>query len=605
MLAAASWRVQIKRQADMLAAMHFVVFPFSSSWISLLSRLARGCLGIAWLFLMLLQVSHAQGARLDELPTGPLGQWVELLVEADAPLSLPEALALQRQGAFRATEAEVPKFGSGARPVWLHLAVLNTSDKPEPRRLLLEVSWLDRLELHHLQGEQVIGRWLAGDSDVSLQHPVPGLGFVFEPVFPPGQSDLYLRVATPDPLVLPLRLLTPAQVEVVQRQYNYGYGLLYGFLLALILYNAMLYLGLRDRGYLDYSLYLGSFALLNLCYTGHGYAWFWPQYPAFQQYVILVMMVFAGCLGLRFASGFLNLRQHAPRANLFVRGLMIAGLLAMSLSVLLQSQQTAVLIAFVFVLIFSVAMVWLGIITVQHGRVAGRYFLVAALSAMVGMATSALSVWVGLPYTQAGFHAAGWGVVIEGLLLTLALAYRMRQHQRARVEAEQLARLDSLTSLLNRRAFLECAGPLWSTALRNRRPLSVMMMDLDFFKKINDTYGHAMGDQVLVAASRVLAEACRNGDIAARWGGEEFIVALPETDATQALILAERLRGKIGALQLKKSGQPIKISASFGIVELGDHATLEALIDESDQWLYAAKKAGRNQVCGALLMQGG
>jgi hypothetical protein len=304
---------------------------------------------------------------------------------------------------------------------------------------------------------------------------------------------------------------------VEQRQYNYGYGLLYGFLLALILYNAMLYLGLRDRGYLDYSLYLGSFALLNLCYTGHGYAWFWPQYPAFQQYVILVMMVFAGCLGLRFASGFLNLRQHAPRANLFVRGLMVAGLLAISLSVLLQSQQTAVLIAFLFVLIFSVAMVWLGIITVQHGRVAGRYFLVAALSAMVGMATSALSVWVGLPYTQAGFHAAGWGVVIEGLLLTLALAYRMRQHQRARVEAEQLARLDSLTSLLNRRAFLECAGPLWSTALRNRRPLSVMMMDLDFFKKINDTYGHAMGDQVLVAASRVLAEACRNGDIAARW----------------------------------------------------------------------------------------
>ena len=149
-----------------------------------------------------------------------------------------------------------------------------------------------------------------------------------------------------------------------------------------------------------------------------------------------------------------------------------------------------------------------------------------------------------------------------------------------------------MTSLLNRRAFLECAGPLWSTALRNRRPLSVMMMDLDFFKKINDTYGHAMGDQVLVAASRVLAEACRNGDIAARWGGEEFIVALPETDATQALMLAERLRGQIGALQLKKSGQPIKISASFGIVELGDHATLEALIDESDQWLYAAKKRG-------------
>jgi len=129
----------------MLAVMHFVISPFPSSWIQALSRLARGCLGIALLVLALLQVSHAQGARLDELPSGPLGQWVELLVETEAPLSLPEVLALQRQGAFRAAEAEVPKFGSGARPVWLHLAVLNTSVLPEARHLLLEVSWLDRL----------------------------------------------------------------------------------------------------------------------------------------------------------------------------------------------------------------------------------------------------------------------------------------------------------------------------------------------------------------------------------------------------------------------------------------------------------------------------
>lgn len=441
-------------------------------------------------------------------------------------------------------------------------------------------------------------RWAAGDVDKVLQHPQAGLGYVFDPALPPGKNDFYLRVETPDPLVLPLRLLTQDQIEAVQRQYNYGYGLLYGFLLALIAYNAMLYVGLRERSYLDYSLYLGCFVFVNLSYTGHGYAWFWPESPVFQQYVIFSAMVLFGCLGLQFASGFLNVRQHAPRAHVLIRRSVQSALALIGLAVLLQSQVMAGYVAFGFVLLYSLMMVWLGVITVRRGRVAGRYFLVAALTTLLGTTTTALSVWRGLPYTQLGFYTAGWGVVIEGLLLALALAYRMRQSQRARIDAEQLASLDPLTGLLNRRAFREHAGPLWSTAQRNQRPLAVIMMDLDFFKAINDTYGHAMGDQVLVAASRILSEACRSGDLAARWGGEEFVVLLPETDAQQAMILAERLRLKMAAQIFDKAGEKIRISASFGVAEIGKHASLEALIDESDARLYVAKEAGRDQVCG-------
>lgn len=252
----------------------------------------------------------------------------------------------------------------------------------------------------------------------------------------------------------------------------------------------MLYIGLRNRGYLDYTLYLSSFVLTNVAYTGHGYAWLWPQFPAFQQYVIPVLMLLFGCLGLRFASGFLSLRRHAPRTHRLTHGLIAIAALCMTVAVASGQQQYAVLVAFVFLLTVSISMVWIGLITVHHGRDAGGYFLAAALAAMAGTTTTALAVWIGLPYSALTFHAAGWGVVIEGILFALALAHRLRKVQLARQQAEHLANIDPLTGLLNRRSFFARANPLWSIALRNRRPLSVMMVDIDFSSK--STTGTAM-----------------------------------------------------------------------------------------------------------------
>ena len=536
--------------------------------------------------------------KLDDLPGEPLGNWLQILVEDGAPLSLDQARQAVVQGKFRATGAEVPKFGIGARPIWLHLQVENTWRRAVDRRLQLETSWLDRIDVYQIHGNELISHWAAGDSATALQHPSPGLGYLFDLILPPGNNELLIRISTPDPLLVSMRLLDNRSAEALQNRYNYGYGLLYGFLLALIAYNAMLYIGLRARGYLDYTLYLGSFVLTNLAYTGHGYGWLWPQHPILQQYLIPVLMLVFGCLGLRFASGFLSLRRHAPRTHRLIHWLIAFAILCMTIAVAGGQQQYAVLIAFTFVLIVSTSMVWIGLITVHHGRDAGGYFLAAALAAMAGTTTTVLAVWIGLPYSALTFHAAGWGIVIEGILFALALAHRMRKVQLARQHAEHLANIDPLTGLLNRRSFFARANPLWSTALRNKRPLSVMMVDIDHFKQINDHYGHAVGDKVLQAVSERLAAACRSGDIAARWGGEEFVIVLPETHAGQAGQLAERLRADIAAMAIANDGQTFSLSASFGIAGLGDHEDLEQLIRESDHWLYQAKQGGRNRVAG-------
>lgn len=554
---------------------------------------------LLWLFLI--QPALAEAPLLGSLPADPLGRWMSFLVEKSEPLSLQDVRIINERNGFVSASSEVPKFGIGARPVWLHLPVNNAESLTARRRLQIDISWLDRIDVYQLREDKLVAQWRAGDADAGEQHPKAGLGYLFDLDLPPGRNDIYLRIETPDPLVVPLRLLDAEQAEALQSQYDHGYGLLYGCLLALIAYNAMLYVGLRERGYFDYTLYLACFVLLHLAYTGHAYAWLWPGQAAFQQYAIPLTMVAVGCLGLRFASGFLNLKQHAPKAHRLVYLTIPVGIIAVLAASALQRQQYAVLVAFLFILAFSVIMVWLGVTTIRHGKVAGRYFLAAALTSMLGTATTALAVWLGIPYTSITFHAAGWGIVFEGILLALALAHKMRQHQSARQQAEQLARIDPLTGLLNRRAFFEHALPIWSSARRQERPLSVMMVDIDHFKLINDTHGHAMGDRVLAAISRLLAGACRASDIAARWGGEEFILLLPETDAPQAGWLAERLRGEIEALGLDSQGLPFAISASFGIATLDKHESLERLIRESDEWLYRAKESGRNRVAGLQL----
>lgn len=189
--------------------------------------------------------------------------------------------------------------------------------------------------------------------------------------------------------------------------------------------------------------------------------------------------------------------------------------------------------------------------------------------------------------------------MIEATLLALAVAYLVREHDAARRRAERLARIDALTGLLNRRALVEQGSGLWNIARRTGGQLSLILLDLDHFKHINDAYGHAVGDKVLMETATMLRETCRKGDLAARWGGEEFILLLPGAGRPEARKLAERLREVFANRALSGDGATIKLRASFGIAALDEHASLSALIKEADDYLYQAKQEGRDRICGA------
>ncbi|GAA5316413.1 MAG: diguanylate cyclase [Candidatus Pelagadaptatus aseana] len=180
-------------------------------------------------------------------------------------------------------------------------------------------------------------------------------------------------------------------------------------------------------------------------------------------------------------------------------------------------------------------------------------------------------------------------------------ALRLKASQEKLMEAnqllEKLASYDSLTGAYNRRQFFNLAKAEFSKTVRSQQPLSIIMLDIDHFKSINDTYGHAAGDQALIDLTKTCKEICRTSDIISRFGGEEFVICCPSADLHGAASLAERLREGIAAMTLKaEAGKTFKFTASFGVSSRQPDDTLESQINRADKWLYKAKEGGRNKV---------
>lgn len=162
-------------------------------------------------------------------------------------------------------------------------------------------------------------------------------------------------------------------------------------------------------------------------------------------------------------------------------------------------------------------------------------------------------------------------------------------------ELTRLASTDPLTGLLNRRSFTELAEREMARAKRHDHPLTFLMMDIDHFKRVNDTHGHARGDEIL----RQFAEMCRaefrQHDLIGRWGGEEFVAALVETDARYARTVAERMRRRVAAAPMLDADQTLTVSIGVAVVN-ADDATIVFPLGRADDALYTAKRLGRNRV---------
>jgi diguanylate cyclase (GGDEF)-like protein len=239
---------------------------------------------------------------------------------------------------------------------------------------------------------------------------------------------------------------------------------------------------------------------------------------------------------------------------------------------------------------------------------AGSFFLLAS-----GLIWLGFTVWFEpeaiLP--TSGTSATPGPALLAFYAVTIgsSFAFLLMHKERSDRETYELATTDSLTGVYNRRTFKELAEPQLSRSRRSQLPVSLLMLDLDHFKRINDTFGHLGGDDVLKAFAILVRNCLRKEDLLARYGGEEFVVLLPGSSQPAAFALGERIREEVALRPFSANGELVRVTVSVGVAsERGDTLpSLEAMLGRADEALYKAKHDGRNQVIAlpmALSMDG-
>ncbi|HVR49350.1 MAG TPA: diguanylate cyclase [Pseudorhodoferax sp.] len=541
---------------------------------------------------------------------------------------------------FEASARGLSSFGFTAAAYWFRFTLDNPGPEALQRLLVLRTNWLDTVDLY-AQGAD--GQWVHrrfGDTLPFAARVYDTPQFLMDLALPPGQHRYYLRVTSAQAFMTPVELWEPQAFHDSDRLWSAYYGMFYGILAVMVLYNAFIWTSTRDRNYLAYCAYLLSFFLMNASYNGFAYQYFWPDSPRWSNWAHTPFIFGYQVVALWFSMNFLESRTRTPRVHRLMQ-VYLALLLAAWALVTLADNPVAYNAAPVYFIFLGTPLILAaGLRAWLRGYRAARFFVLASMASLTGSFFTALTVSGLLPYNFVSFHAAEFGILVDVVLLSLALADRInllqqqrraarmqaaRQRQRAafqlekanirleqqvqertaelaraRDEAERLARLDVLTGLANRRSFQEAAEREFQRARRYARPLSVLVFDIDLFKQINDSHGHAAGDVVIRAVADAVRKAVREVDVVARTGGEEFAVLLPDVHAQEAVATAERLRLHIAAWTGETAGQPLHCTASFGVGEIAPADTgFDNLLQRADYAMYRAKQAGRNRVCAA------
>ena len=535
-------------------------------------------------------------------------------------------------GAFEPLPGGKDTFGFQRGAFWFHATIVNR-DPSEPRWLLVqEYPLSDRLELYLRYPDGRVVEHVGGDHvpfsarSVRYRHP----NFLVDlPVDVPVQ--LLLRVKSESSMQVPLQLYTQAAFTEVSRDAQLAIGLYYGILLALFFYNLVLWISLRDSSYFWYLCHITAFGLVLFTLNGLGFEYLWPRSPWLADHMVPISICLALVAMLQFARIFLELPERAPRLNVGT-ALLIGFFVVFGVASIWLPYRVSRPVASRAVLVGVLWIVFATLHVLRRGYTPARLLLLAWSMFLLGTAIFTLLAFGVLPKNFATEYGVQIGSALEMLLLSIALGYRYaqlrnenqritdeanrqlernvaertRELQRALSQLEETherlrdsSRRDALTGLYNRSYFHEGFERLLAQCRDARRPLSLLMVDLDHFKSINDRHGHLVGDDCLRWAAHRIGRALRPHDaLLARFGGEEFVVVLPDHDLRAAVEVAEEVRRSLVAEACESQGVQLRVSASIGVHTIAPDAAddIDDALDTADKALYAAKANGRDCV---------
>src|SRR5690606_14564556 len=564
---------------------------------------------------------------------------LQLLEDVRGNLTIEEVRASSRDTLWKPVTEAIPSYGYSKSVYWLHFAV-----QPEKRvdsRYHIEIAYpvLDDVQLFTFHDDRQVSHQVMGDRLPFHERPMEHANFIAPlDVAGDGVTDVYLRIQTTSAVQLPISLYSSEELFEAKNAESAGQSLYYGAMLVMTLYNLLIFASLRDISYFYCAMYVICMGLLMATIQGLTYMYLWPGNVRLNDAALVLSlsgMIFFPTL---FFRSFLALPQTRP---VLAKVLLIFTALSFvtALGGLFLPYRVMIVTTMIVVL-GAIALGFIsGILRWRDGYHAAKFFNIAWIFMFTAGILMMLNKFDVLPSNWFTRNVGQMGATLEVVLLSLALASRMNYAQRMRTLAQQetadaqrtlldvqirqneeldrqvrqrtaeleeanaqlkyISDTDGLTQLLNRRAFEEAFEREYKRAHRQGTPLSVLMLDLDHFKKINDLHGHPFGDLCLVSAAHTIADNIRRPpDIAARYGGEEFVVLLPGTRLSGAIAVAEKIQQALASGTVQDHAHSVQLTASIGVASHIPSLVTdkERLLKEADEALYEAKHGGRNRV---------
>lgn len=298
-----------------------------------------------------------------------------------------------------------------------------------------------------------------------------------------------------------------------------------------------------------------------------------------------------------FMCRYLDLRRIAPRHARVLLGIGWT-MCALAVANVLADYPPLATLGNVLLAVSSIAVMGSALVAIRQGSRPARFLLASWFPLIITTLLKAaeMSGWTA-PVEGLG-HGLAISFALSGLLLTIGLSDKMLQLRRDRDEASLRATVDPLTAMLNRRAIDQAAREEVLRAKATGRTLCVAFIDIDRFKAINDTYGHHVGDDCLRFVSQRIRNQLRESDLLGRYGGDELLLVMPDTQASQAMAICERVRIAVNCRPIIIEGASVPCSLSIGAAELRVGEPMERLLARADKALYVSKRAGRDRVTG-------
>jgi len=599
-------------------------------------------LGAMWLFL--LSVMFCLNSYAEELPGFVVpGTEIQYLVDQNHELTI-DAVLETLPSQWQLGEQAILAFGFSPDVYWINFELPASNQN---RFIQIDYALLDHITLYRFNQRQLVDKVVTGDNIAFADRPVHHRSFLF-PIEQTDQAEqVYVRIETTSSIQLPINILDRNEFFEKDQWQLAVQGIYYGIVLVMALYNFFLYLRQRDSVYAFYVIYVVTFATVQLGLSGYSYQFIWPYAPEWNTQSVSVFTPLIIVAGSMFLINFLDIRDNYPAIcrALYIQS--FAGIVVSALALVLPYSEAVRLGAglAIFSCIFLLLVSYL--ITIRTRQKYAIYFSVAWTIFLIGSVILAMNKFGFIPRTAMTESSAQIGSAIEIILLSFALAERFHDESARRVDAElessrmnkvlirqqraqnevlesqvtertealsdalgdvqklnlelkELSTTDQLTGIRNRRYFDELIDIEFRRSQRNRSAIGLLLIDIDHFKKVNDRYGHLVGDDCLKAVSTAIANQIRRPpDLVCRYGGEELAVVLPETHCEGVAALAERIRRCVEELDVRSQGEHVPLAVSIGMAAFvpsqGDD--YHDLIKSVDEALYQAKDTGRNRVC--------